>query len=331
MRFVLRTAGFVISAALAVSSCARSRTNEPATAAPTPVVDRAVSESPPVEAAPHGPTSNLHTAVLVSADIPEYTQIVAEILRRDRGEVTVHTLSGQPANAKRVVGEVGAEKPDRIIAVGLSAAIAARAFGATPMVFCQVFNYQDHALVSATSKGVDLLPPFEPQLRAWRALAPNLHHVGVITGPGHDASLAQMQQAAVSSGVELTARVVRTDLEALHEFREMAPHIDGLWLLPDNRVLSPDVVREVFAYSTEHDKQVATFGQSLLKMGALLSLTADPRDVVDRVLERLDAVDASGRLPGPDMTHLTLLQTQINDDVARRLGLVAFERRASAE
>jgi len=270
------------------------------------------------------------TAVILSAEIPAYAEIAAEILRRDAAHATVHTLSAEPDRAARLIAELATAKPDRIVAVGLLAAIAAREVPNVPTVFCQVYNYHDHDLVSATSKGVHLLPPFELQLREWRQLGQSPGRIGAVTGPGHDALLAEMRRAAESFGVELTVRTVRSDREALHAFSELAPDIDGFWLLPDNRILSPDVVRRILSYSAEHGKQVATFGESLLNMGALLSLTGDPRDVVDRVLARFEAVDEDGRLLGPDLLPLTAVRTRINDDVAERMGLIALVSTAAA-
>jgi hypothetical protein len=336
MRYVHRLTGPLLAATL-VASCAAIPSREEAAAPAAPVQEPAAPERTSPEASPVAsavvPTPARigfpHTAVVVSADIPEYTQIAAEILRRG-GNVTVYGLSAQPSNATNVVAALENARPDRIIAVGLLAAVVARGVADTPMVFCQVYNYQDHPLISAKSKGVDLLPPVDLQLRAWQALGRNLRRVGVVTGPGHDPLLAEMRHAAASVGIELTAKVVQSDREALHEFRELAPYVDGLWLLPDNRILSPDVVREIFSYSAKHAKQIAVFGENLLAMGALLSSTADPRDVVDRVLERLDAVDDSGRILGPDMLPLTAIHTRVNDEVARRMGLVSSVERAAA-
>lgn len=263
------------------------------------------------------------TAVIVSAGVPAMTEIAAEVLRRGTDRVTVHLVVREPDVMARVLEELEDAKPDRIIAIGLPAAITARDFGKASTVFCQIFNYQDYGLISETSKGVYLLPPFELQLEAWRRLAPDLGRIGVVTGAGHDALLDEMRQAAAPFGIELHTRIVRNDREALHAFRELAPAIDGLWLLPDNRILSPDVAREMLAHSVERGKPVATFGEGLLRMGALLSMTSDPRDVVARVFERLEAVDATGRLGGPDMLPLKSVHTQINDDVAERMGLTA--------
>ena len=209
------------------------------------------------------------TAVVVSGGIPEYTQIVDRILERGPEGVTIHEVSGQEDDAARVVAEIESAKPDRLIAIGLPAAVVARRVAGMPMIFCQVYNYQDHDLLSATSKGVRFLPPFDLQLEAWRKLAPSLRRIGIVTGPGQEALIGEIREDVARFGVELTVRTVRSDQEALLAFKEIAPEIDGLWLLPDNRILSPDVVREILAYGTRYRKQLAVFGDNLLDMGAL--------------------------------------------------------------
>jgi hypothetical protein len=264
----------------------------------------------------------------VSDDIPEHAAIVAEILERDLDDVSVHHLAGLEGNATRVIAELEGADPDRLIAVGLLAATVARAVPGVPAVFCQVYNYPDHDLLSATSKGIFLLPPYELQLRDWRLLAPDLAHVGVITGPGQEPLLDRMRAAAGRVGVTLHVRTVASDREALMAFKDLVPSIQGLTLLPDNRVLSPAVVTEIMAYGARHSTQIAVFGENLLDFGALLSFRSDPRDVVDRILAQLGNVGANGVLAGPDMLPLTKLLTTVNLAVAEQLGLVVPERLA---
>ena len=270
--------------------------------------------------APARPSRSARAAVILSENIPEYAQIAAEIVRRDANHVTVYSLSDSD-NATRLVTEIERANPDRIIAVGLQAAIFARRIPSKAMVFCQVYNYQDHDLVSTMSKGVQLLPPFDLQLRAWRGLARNLRRIGVVTGPGHAELVAEMRRAATTFNADLTVRTVLSDQEALLAFKELVPNIEGLWLLPDNRVLSPGVLRELMSYSARHGTQVAAFSDKMLKSGALISLTSVPQDVVDRVLARFDDVDRDGRLRGPAMLGLTAVHTTVNDEVATLLGL----------
>ena len=279
-----------------------------------------IAPPPPAPVVP-APRRAPRTAVLVSDDIPEYMRIAEEILRRDPEHVTVHNLDGQQANAESVLTEIDRVSSDRVIAIGLLAATIGRRSGA-PMVFCQVYNYQDYDLLSPTSKGVYLLPPFALQLEAWKRLSKDLKAIGVLTGPGQEALIAEIQQTVERSGLTLAVATVRSDQEALLAFKDMTQAIDGLWLLPDNRILSPDVIREIMSYSAKHRKQVVVFGNALLGLGALMSVTSDERDVAERVLARFENVSENGRLLGPDMQQLTKIHTDVNHEVARYLELV---------
>lgn len=340
--------GWVIGATLLHACAFRAVTESLPDRATDAVVSSAPADAPPVDAIPAGPfrpdgtpdtarsmpqpppARPPRTAVVVSDDISEYLEIVTEILARGLENVSVHMLDGQESRGAGVIAEIERAAPDRVIAIGLLAATVTRAVAGTgtPTVFCQVYNYAGHELISATSKGVHLLPPFDLQFRAWRSLAPEIDRVGVITGPGQEALLDDISAAAAAAGIALAVRTVRSDQEALLAFKELVPEIQGLSLLPDNRILSPAVVSEILAYGAKHERQVAVFGAGLLDLGALFSITNDPRDVVDRVLARFANVTDDGRISGPDMTPLTRMRMSVNDPVAERLGIAVPEQLA---
>jgi ABC-type uncharacterized transport system substrate-binding protein len=262
--------------------------------------------------------------VLLSDDIPAYSAIAEQIRERAGSDnLTVYNLDGNPANAGRIKAEAAAA--DRLVAIGLLAASVGREMDGKPMVFCQVFNYQDYDLISPASKGVNLLPPFDAQLDAWRSLSPGLERIGVITGPDQESLVDEIRSATGRQGIELTARTVLSDKEALYAFRRLTPEIQGLWLVPDNRILGPEAVREIMAYSARHQIQVVVFGSNLLGMGALMSVSGVEGDVADQVLSRLDRISAAGKLGGPDMLPLTEVRVEINREVARYLGLDVAE------
>jgi ABC-type uncharacterized transport system substrate-binding protein len=246
-------------------------------------------------------------------------RIAEEIQRQHGPHAIVRNLDGKPANAEQALKELSGSS-DRLVAIGLLAATVGRQAD-VPMVFCQVYNYQDHDLVSPTSKGVQLLPPFSLQLEAWMSLSPALKHLGIVTGPAQDSLVAEIRQVVELAGLTLTVATVESDQEALLAFKDMTQSIDGLWLLPDNRILSPQVVQEIMAYSAKHRKQVVVFGDNFLRLGALMSVTTDERDVAERVLARFDEMSETGRLLGPDMQKLTKIHTDVNPAVANYLGL----------
>ncbi len=289
----------------------------------TPVPDPPTPPEPapppaPPEPAPAAPP--VRTAVLLSDDIPAFSAIAEEIVARvGDAPVSIHNLDANPANVSRI--RSAAAEADRLIAVGLFAASIAREIEDKPLVFCQVFNYQDHDLISASSKGVKLLPPFDLQLDEWLELDPDLTRVGVVLGLGQGQLVEEIRAATQAREIELVVRTVRSDKEALYNFKRMTQEIQGLWLVPDNRVLSPAVVREILSYSARHRKQVVVFGANLLELGALMSVASDPGDVADSVLERIALIDSDNEVPGPDMQSLTTLDVDINAEVARYLGL----------
>jgi hypothetical protein len=98
--------------------------------------------------------------------------------------------------------------------------------------------------------------------------------------------------------------------------------------LPDNRILSPEVVREILSYSVKHRKQVVVFGTNLLRWGALMSVTSDEGDIAERVLARFADDLHDGQFAGPDMRPLTRLHTTVNEAAANRLGLIVPEQHA---
>jgi len=291
-----------------------------AEAAPAPA-DPPAERIPVAPLAPQAqPAAPQRTVVLLSDDIPEFATIAREIeLRADTEHLTVLNLDANPANIQRIKAE--ARDVDQVIAIGLLAATVGLQIDSKRSVFCQVFNYRDYDLISADSKGVNMLPPFDMQLRHWTELDPGLRSVGIIAGPNQDDLIEEARAAAEQHDIDLAVRIVSSDKEALYTFRLLMPDIQGLWLLPDNRILSPEVVREIMANSARHRKQVVVFGENLLGVGGLMSVTSDPGDVAEQVLARLERVSADGRLAGPAMTPLTKVHVQFNHEVARHLDL----------
>ena len=262
-------------------------------------------------------------AILLSDDIPAYTATANELRKRIAGgQHTTYSLHGQAANAEQVMSDINSSSANRLVAIGTLAARTARGATDLPMVFCQVFNHAEHDLVSAKSRGVSLVPPFSMQLEVWKAISPDLGRVGVITGPGHENLVARATLSAEEQKVELISRVVNSDKEALYVFKRMVPQIDGLWLLPDNRILSPRVIGEIMAYSEKHGKQVLAFSPSLLGMGALLSVTAQDGDVADQVMALLEDADDRRGMTGAAMTELTEMVIEINPQAAEELELI---------
>jgi ABC-type uncharacterized transport system substrate-binding protein len=174
-----------------------------------------------------------------------------------------------------------------VVSIGLPAARVARGLSGKRVVFCQVFNYEDTDLVTSWMIGVAATPPVNEQFRVWKQLSPRLKRVGVITGKSLRGLMEEAQAAARENGLELVHVEVRSDKETLYAYKQLVPKIQGLWLVPDNRVLSREVIRDVMAHSVREGKQVAVFSHQLLALGGLVSAESGYADIAEQVLERL--------------------------------------------
>jgi hypothetical protein len=110
-------------------------------------------------------------------------------------------------------------------------------------------------------------------------------------------------------------------MEYRYAFKQMAPKVQGYWLLPDNRVLSSDTLRDVMSFSMRNGKQVAVFSEDLLDLGGLFSIASDHQDIAQAVLHRLEQAQNSEEMPGSDIVYLDQAVLRINTVMARRLNL----------
>ncbi len=272
------------------------------------------SPSPTASKPPERPVTRV--AIVYADNVPAYHRIAERLAARihDRAKVMpLHSPTRTPSQPQLA-------DFDQVVAIGARAARSMKERPAKQLVFCQVFNYREYGLTGKNVRGVSMVPPVETQFRAWKRLAPDLKRIGVITGPGHDELIGQARSAARGLGVELVNRIAHSDKETLFEFKRLVPDIDGIWLLPDDRILSHRVLRELMAYSTQHRKQVVAFTPDLLRYGAVMTASGVESDIVDQLLtallESAEHPDGSGF----QLLPLTEARIETNVNVLRQLG-----------
>jgi ABC-type uncharacterized transport system substrate-binding protein len=259
-------------------------------------------------------------ALLISDNVPAFADVEREIVRRFSGGIEAFRLA-QADDLDALQKRVQDSDKSVVVTIGLPAAQLARRLTGKRVIFCQVFGFEEHQLETPWMKGVAAVPPLSEQLRYWKALAPDLRRIGVITGPHLTGLVDEARAEARRAGVELLHSEVHSDKEMLYTYRRMARRVQGLWLAPDNRVLSREVIRELLAYSVKEGKQVLVFNPQLLALGGLLSAETDPKDIAQRVLERVNALDGGSTVPGPDVVALTRARVHVNAEMVKRFGL----------
>jgi len=257
-------------------------------------------------------------AILMSDRSPAFTGVQREIEKRYSQRIENHYLGKNEGADSTVQKRIQSSNITQVVAIGLPAARVARGLAGKRVVFCQVFNYEDTDMVTPWMKGVAATPPANEQFRAWKLLSPRLKKVGVITGRNLRGLMDDARQAARENGLELVHVEVRSDKETLYAYKQLAPKIQGLWLVPDNRVLSSEVIRDVMAHGMKEGKQVAVFSHQLLSLGGLLSAESSYADIAEQVLERIGRPRRDTDTPVTPLTRATI---RINSVMAKRLNL----------
>ena len=276
---------------------------------------RSVPDTPPP--APDLAIEPPTVTIVLASRSPAYEE-VAVALADHFDTVSIYDLSDRsqpPVSAFRLIND---GSNDVVVAIGLRAANSSVAMSDAPVIFSQVFNYQDHALLGERSRGVAAIAPMDAQLAAWKEAEPTLSSVGFVIGPGHDALIEEAELAAGRHGVQLTVNVANSDQEALYYFKRMVRDIDGFWLLPDNRVLSGRMLRTMIDQSNRHGVSVLAPNPNLLSIGASISVSTVPANIADRIREIVERINEGQLGSVAPMTALTEVRVEVNEAVLRR-------------
>lgn len=288
---------------------------------PAPASEPVSIEAPPANrlASPQP----LNVAIIISRDLEKHHQLSDEIGRLitfNKGTFTPFHLYQQ--GVAEVILQIKNEQYQQVVAIGLDAAKAAKMLQQIPVVFCQIYNYQDYNLVSAHFKGVSLIPAIDQQFKAWKETMPALKRVGVIVGDGKQAFIEEATQRASARGITLISRTVNNDKAMWEAFRRLLPQVEGFWLLPDNRILSRRTLRNMADYSIKHTTPLFTVNGLLLEAGAMLSATQVDSDIAEKVVARLLASTPDNTIPGADITPLELAHITRNADTIKQFNFM---------
>lgn len=277
-----------------------------------PVVELPEPAPEPQPRAVVPPPPPRQVAIVLSSRQPAYEDVAIELSARLE-DVAIYDLDDRSQPPVLALRQINDSRTDAVIAIGLRAARSSVAMSQVPVIFSQVFNYSDHGLVTGNSRGVSALPPLDAHLDAWKKLDPTLARVGMIIGSGHETLLAEAEIAAQDHGVELQIREAGSDQETLYHFKRMIHEIDGFWLFPDNRILSPRVLTEILQQANRRHIPVAVSNEAMLRLGAAISVSTVAADIAATIVQVLERVRAGEIDAIPPLTQLSEVRVVTNE------------------
>ena len=253
-------------------------------------------------------------AIVLSSAQPAYADVASELTHHFEN-YQIYDLSDKTRPPVSVLRLINDSDSDAVVAIGLRAARSSVAMSDKPVVFSQVFNYQDHNLLTYNSRGVAAFAPLEAQLDAWLQADPTITRIGAIIGDGHDDLIADAELAAERHGVELRVQITHSDQETLYVFKRMVRDIDGFWLFPDNRILSRRALQQIMADSRRHKVSVLVPNQSMLQMGGSVSVSSVAADIAETIAKIVRQIQAGKISQIPPISPLSEIRVLIKDSV----------------
>ena len=253
-------------------------------------------------------------AIVLTSTQPAYADVARELTDRLQ-DYEIYDLSDDSQPPISVLRLINDSSTGAVVAIGLRAAQSSVAMAEKPVVFGQVFNFQDHELLTDNSRGVAALAPLEAQIAAWKDIDPTITRIGAIVGEGHSDLINEARLAAESQGIDLRIKVTHSDQETLYFFRRMVRDIDGFWLFPDNRVLSGRVLQQMLTEANQHQVPVTVPSESMLQMGATISMTTVAADIAETIIDVIHRIWAGEMNLIPPITRLSEIRVLTIDAV----------------
>jgi len=308
-RGLVRSTIVVVSLALTGCSFLESlRTTAPIVHEPVVTIP-----APPTVSLP-APTPLPPVAIVLTNGQPAYANVARELTKQFEN-YEIYDLSEGDRPPVTVLRLINDSDSGAVVAIGLRAAKSSVAMSDNPVVFSQVFNYQDHNLLTENSRGVAAVAPLGAQIAAWKQIDPTITRVGAIVGEGHEELMNEARTAAEKHGVELRVQVTRSDQETLYFFKRMIRDIDGFWLFPDNRVLSRRALQQIMDDAQRHGVPVLVPTESMLSSGASISVSSVASDIAATITKIVRQIQDGKIAQIPPISPLSEIRVKTNDTV----------------
>jgi putative ABC transport system substrate-binding protein len=269
--------------------------------------------------------AGVEIAILRSSDLKAYTDAIEGFKATAPGAAiyTEYDLRGDLERGKQLARKIRASDSSLVVAVGLKAALAAKLeIVDVPVLYMMILDPLKHHLNADNMTGVLLNVPIDRQLKIMRTFLPALRRVGMLYDPDKTASkLKEAEPRAPAYEFQLRGFPVESEKEVPQQLRALLSESEALWLVPDSTVLTDESIRFILESALAKQIPVVGFSSELTRLGALLSLSIDYREVgreAGLLAQRI--VNGEQQLPLKPVS-VKRIRITVNQKTARYLGV----------
>lgn len=268
----------------------------------------------------------LKVAVVVSRNIRPYIEaaegLSASLEQGGRVSVSIFPLEKYEGKAQdALIEKVTQESFHLIVAVGPEAARFAYSDDLrtdAPRLYTMVLNPEILTGPGVRACGVPLHIPEQVQIREIATTLPAVKRLGLLYDPRfNEAFFRAAQGSSRDVGIELVALEVSSRREIPSVLKGHWGKVDGLWLIPDQTVISESIVQYIIKEALFQKLPVIGYNRFFFESGAVLAFILDYAELGRQAAELARSVlEGVGCTQQPPVFH-----TWLNSRVADRLGI----------
>lgn len=242
---------------------------------------------------------------------------------RKFSERVINLADFAEADIKRIVKE---DRPSAVITFGDLSLESARMVTNVPVVPLMAISYRQESSGSQNLSGIDVLIPADRYITLFKQM--RMQRVGVLYSKEKTGNYLQhAKKVAAKFGVVLIPREVTSPKEVFTQLESLKGSIDGLWMLPDSRVIS-QMTAEAFAnFSMQQNVPLVSYASVYLSHGASAVIEIDRTDLgvqaaemVVNILDRENqTVESAPRKAVLRLNQAILKRHGVSSDVAAKI------------
>jgi putative tryptophan/tyrosine transport system substrate-binding protein len=265
-------------------------------------------------------------AVLLSLNIRPYMEAVEglreSLLENNTVVIEVFNMEDYTNDAQNILFETLKDKKfDICVTVGPEAArFVWSGEGAVQALKLYTMVLHPEEIVESTEPvcGISLDIPVNTMMQIFSKVLPSLKRIGLLYDPDNNSKIAR--QAVLEAAV-MDLEIIPLEVSLRKQIPVvLSAHwekIDGLWLIPDETVITESLVGYIIKESISHGKAVYGYNRFFYKNGAALCFILDYREIgkqtAQLLLEMLTAQNCK--------KQTTVFKTWYNPRILNRLGI----------
>ena len=216
-------------------------------------------------------------AMILTEQAAAYKTVGDMLKEQLGGMVKTYDMKDSRSHDQKIIGDINAQKPRLILALGDKAAtLASEKLTAYPVLIGMVLELDQDLFQAPRVQGVGLQIPPESVLTQLRLVYPNLKRIGVLSGQTRFESLRKsINQSANSMGIQVVEILGKDKQDLQRKLDEKIGGLDAVWLLPDPSIVDTQTFHSIVQKTKKAKKAFVVFSENFVKAGALFSVSPD--------------------------------------------------------